>query len=49
MNMVNKFIVPPAGLPNDGLRKRLNLKHWLYTRNNLLRKEVFFLRAARSN
>ena len=45
--MVIKFIVPPAALPNEGLRKAL--KHWLYTRKNLLRQEVFFLRAAWSN
>ena len=25
----NKFIVLPAGLPNEGLREKLNLKHWL--------------------
>ena len=48
-NMVIKFIVPPAGLPNQGLRKKLNAKHWLSTRKNLLRQEVFFLWAARSN
>ena len=40
------LIVPLAGLPNEGLRKKLNLKRWL---SNLLRREVFFLRAARSN
>ena len=45
--MVNRFIEPPAGLPNEGLRKKLN--QWLYTRKNLLRQEVFFLRAARIN
>ena len=26
-NMVAKLIVPPAGLPNQGLRKKLNAKH----------------------
>ena len=49
INMINKLIVPPAGLPNEGLRKKLYLKHWLYTSKNLLIHEVFFLRAARSN
>ena len=48
-DMVKKLIVPPAGLPNEGLRKKLNLKQWLSTRKNLLRQEVFILRAARSN
>ena len=47
--MIKKYIVPPAGLPNSGLRKKLNLTHWMSTRKNLLRQEVFFLRAARSN
>ena len=48
-NKVNKCIVPPADLPNKGLRKKLNLKDWLSIRKNLLRQEVFLLRAARSN
>ena len=39
--MVNKSIMSPAGLPNEGLRKKLNLKNWLFTRKNLLRQEVF--------
>ena len=47
--MVTKFIVPSEGLPNEGLKKQLNLKHWPYTRKNMHKPEVFFLRAARSN
>ena len=46
--MVNQFIVPPAGLPNQGQRKKLNVKHWLSTRKNLLRQEVFVIWSARS-
>ena len=47
--MVKQVIVPYTGLPHEGLRIKLNLKYWLYTRKNLLRQVVFFLRAARSN
>ena len=47
--MVSKFTVPPAGLPNEGLRKKLNLKHWLSKKKNVLRQEVIFLQAAKSN
>ena len=35
--MVSKFIVASAGLLNEGLGKKLNLKHWLSNRKNLLR------------
>ena len=33
--MVSRVFVPPAGLPNQGLRKKLNAKHWLSTRRKL--------------
>ena len=35
--MVTRFIMPPAGLPNYGLRKKFNVKYLLSTRNNFLR------------
>ena len=42
--MVNIFIVPPAGLPNEGLRKKFNLKYWLSTRKNLhVEEHVLFI------
>ena len=49
INIVTKCLNSPAGVPNKGLRKKLNLKYCLNTRNNLLRPEVFFLRASRNN
>ena len=30
--MVIKFIVSPAGLPNEGLKNSQSEKNWLYTR-----------------
>ena len=49
INIVNKFTVPPTGLPNEGLRKKPNES--LYTEKFAPppKKKLFFLRAARSN